>query len=340
MNVRLVPALLALLLASLPTHAKNGAPSRLFPYYEEDTGVLLLGQAMHVGTRQEIVDSGTHYQFLLGTGIPDQDVTDGRMIVVQLYCCGGRISEDQAVWVYVPPVISVEPDDLVEIRMGRVPKGDDPGAVNVVAAVRQKAADAPGRCRWDPDNPSLWMRVVYCDGMEQQGWVQRGKWRKLWYRPAGAPEPEPVAAPSTPATEAAAPTLASAEPTHPEEGVVYVYHLSDSSYAQGVGTLALRRALIYMDEKKVAALTHGTHARIVVPPGPHTFAAKVSIYGMPGLPIGNTTLNVEKGGTYYLHYFEQSMGAIGGYVSQHMIEEDAQAGAEGVRHTRAKPVAD
>lgn len=27
--------------------------------------VLALGQAMHVGTRQEIVDSGAHYQFLV-----------------------------------------------------------------------------------------------------------------------------------------------------------------------------------------------------------------------------------------------------------------------------------
>jgi hypothetical protein len=107
-----------------------------------------------------------------------------------------------------------------------------------------------------------------------------------------------------------------------------------------MGTLALRRAMIFMDDSKVAALTHGTHARIDVPPGPHTFTAKVSIYGMPGLTIGTTTLNVEQGGTYYLHYFEQKMGVVGGYVSQHMVQEDGETGAAGVQRTRAKPLLD
>ena len=345
----LVPLFLAL--GCLAAEARNGAPSRLFPYYEEDAGVLLLGQAVYVGTRQEIVGSNTHYQFMLSTGIADQDITDGRMIVVQLYCCGGKISEDQAIWAYVPPAIAVEREDLVEIRMGRVPGAGDPGVVNTVTAVRQKAAAGSGPCRWEPDTPGLWMRVAHCDGMEQQGWAQRGKWRKLWYRPAGMPDPEPVSAPadSTAAIAAGGATVASepvaapgpeapAEQVNPEAGVVYVYHLSDSSYAKGMGTLALRRAMIYMDDQEVAALTHGTHVRIEVPPGPHTFVAKVSIYGLPGLSIGNTVIDVEKGGTYYLHYFEQKMGAIGGYVSQHMITEDAQSGAEGVRHTRAKPI--
>lgn len=356
MNIKRVCVVLALIAVTAPTLAKNGAPSRLFPYYEEDAGVLLLGQAVHVGSRTEIVDSGDHYQFLLSTGIPDADITDGRMIVVQLYCCGGRISEDQAIWAYVPPGIVVEREDMVEIRMGRVPDQGAPGVVNTVTAVRQKAADGGGPCRWEPDNPSLWMRVVHCDGMEQQGWVQRSKWRKLWYRPAGAPEPLPAASVPTvdatagvatpPAATEAAVAGGAAQPaavatgSRPDGGVVYVYHLSESSYVQGMGTLALRRAMIFMDDSKVAALTHGTHARIDVPPGPHTFTAKVSIYGMPGLPIGTTTLNVEQGGTYYLHYFEQKMGVVGGYISQHMVQEDGETGAAGVQRTRAKPLLD
>jgi hypothetical protein len=359
--------MLALVVGIMPASAKNGAPSRLFPYFEEDTGVLVLGQVAHVGSRTEIVDSGDHYQFLLSTGIPGADITDGRMIVAQLYCCGGRISEDQAIWAFVPPGIIVEREDLVEIRMGRVPSPGAPGVVNTVAAVRQKAAEGDGPCRWEPDSPSLWMRVVHCDDMEQQGWVQRGKLRKLWFRPAGAPDLLPAAVPAAaappaaeavPAVEAtagvaappAATVAASAgsagEPAAvttgslPDGGVVYVYHLSESSYAQGMGTLALRRAMIFVDDRKVASLTHGTHARIEVPPGPHTFTAKVSIYGLPGLPIGTTTLDVEQGSMYYLHYFEQKMGVFGGYVSQHMLVEDAQTGAAGVQRTRAKPVAD
>lgn len=215
MSVKLVLALLALLLGTLPAFAKNGAPSRLFPYYEEDTGVLILGQVMHVGSRTEITESGRHYTFLLSTGIPDTDLGDGRLVVLQLYCCGGRISEDQAIWAYVLPTVQVEMQDFVEVRMGRVPGKQDPGTVNTVVAVRQRAVDSSGTCRWEPDNPSLWMRVIHCDGMEQQGWSQRGTMRKLWFLPAGtvpAPPPQPAEIPSTelpaPAEDVAEPAVA------------------------------------------------------------------------------------------------------------------------------------
>jgi hypothetical protein len=42
------------------------------------------------------------------------------------------------------------------------------------------------------------MRVIYCDGMEQQGWSQRGTLRKLWFLPAGAgPSSQPEQSPET-----------------------------------------------------------------------------------------------------------------------------------------------
>lgn len=341
-----VVVFLAMLIAAVPAFPKNGAPSRLFPYYEEDTGVRVLAQVVYVGTRKEIVELGDHYQFLLSTGVPDTEITDGRLAVLHLYCCGGKISEQQSIWIYVPPSQTVEAEDFVEVRMGRVPREGDPGAVNTLTTVRQKRADGGGPCRWEPDTPGLWMRVVHCDGIENDGWLQRGRLRKLWYRPAGLPDKPVVdevsAAQATPQQEPSAERPAATDAVTPaqeeagaDEGIVYVYHLSESNYAQGMGTLALRRALIYVDGEKVAALTHGTHTRISLPPGPHAFQAKVSIYGMPGLPISPMTIDVERGGTYYLHYFEQGMG-LGGYVSQHMIQEDAPEGAEGVRRTRDK----
>ena len=192
MRLRLVLSLLVLLVGTVPAFAKDGAPSRLFPYYDEDTGVLILGRVMHVGSRAEIVSSGPHYQFLLSTGIPDSDISDGRLVVLQLYCCGGRISEDQSIWAYVAPGLQVETNDFVEIRMGRVPRKQDPGTVNTVIAVRQRANDSSATCRWEPDNPSLWMRVIHCDGMEQQGWSQRGTLRKLWFLPAGTAPASPA----------------------------------------------------------------------------------------------------------------------------------------------------
>lgn len=177
-------ALLAGLFITPIATAKDGAPSRLFPYFEEDSGVAILGEVAYVGSREEIVASGPHYEFLMRSGIPDSDLTDGRLAVVRYYCCGGRISEDQEIWTYVLPGITLEAGDIVQVRMGRVPQAGDAGVVNIVDVLRQKRFDAAGGpCRWEPDNPSLWMRVVYCSGIEQQGWQQRGKLRKLWYLP-------------------------------------------------------------------------------------------------------------------------------------------------------------
>lgn len=187
---RLVLALLALITATMPAIAKNGAPSRLFPYYEEDTGVLILGQVMGVATRQDFtVDASMHYEFLLSTGIPDAEITDGSIVIVMLYCCGGKISESHSIWAYSPPALGTAMEDFVEVRMGRTPKKPDAGVVNTVATVRQKQTDGGDACRWLPDEPNLWMRVVECGDMSGSGWLQRGKARKLWYKPATAATP-------------------------------------------------------------------------------------------------------------------------------------------------------
>jgi hypothetical protein len=203
-----VALLAALLCAVVPGLVDAKAPSRLFPYYEEDTGVLELAQVVAVATRADILKADVHYQFMLSTGIPDSELGDGRMVIVRLYCCGGSIEEETSLWVLVPPDISVEQGDIVELQVGRVPGKGDAGVVNTVTAVRQKNADeGRGPCRWEPDNPNLWMRVVYCDGMDRHGWLQRGVMRKLWYKPAAADEAVPAvqAATAPVAPDSAAP---------------------------------------------------------------------------------------------------------------------------------------
>jgi hypothetical protein len=219
-----VAVLAALACTLIPGLVDAKAPSRLFPYYEEDTGALELAQVVVVATRADILKADVHYQFMLSTGIPDSELGDGRMVIVRLYCCGGSIEEETSLWVFVPPDISVERGDIVELRVGRVPGEGDAGVVNTVTAVRQKNADAVGgACRWEPDNPNLWMRVVYCEGMDRHGWLQRGFMRKLWYKPAAAGEPAPAVqaaaapvvpdaggpSPSTEAPASAAPGTAS-----------------------------------------------------------------------------------------------------------------------------------
>jgi hypothetical protein len=215
-----VALLAALLCAVVPGLVDAKAPSRLFPYYEEDTGVQELAEVMAVATRAEILKADVHYQFMLSTGIPDSQLGDGRLIVVRLYCCGGSIEEETSLWAFVPPDISVERGEIVELRVGRVPGKNDPGVVNTVTAVRQKNADpGSGPCRWEPDNPSLWMRVMYCEGMDRHGWLQRGFMRKLWYKPAASAEAAPavqvVVAPASAAPDAASQNAAIEAPAPP-----------------------------------------------------------------------------------------------------------------------------
>ena len=132
---------------------------------------------------------------------------------------------------------------------------------------------------------------------------------------------------------------ASTGPAAPDPGVdesqfgsLYVYHLSDSAFAKSMGVLALRMALIYVDDSKPFSLPSGHHARVLLEPGFHTVYAKTSIYGMPGMPIGKQQIEVKAGEAYYLHYFEQGEG---GFVVQRLVKEDTDVGAKAVASTKS-----
>jgi hypothetical protein len=159
------------------------ATSRLFPYYKDETGILRLAQVMGTGSRQEILEAGMHYRLMLAAGIPDEQLVDGSLAIARVYCCGGATEVAQAIWLFVPPGTTVQPGDVVEVRMGRQPEGDDAGLVNEAVAIRQRSdAAGTGTCRWQPDDPKLPTRTLYCDGIEQQGWVRREGLREMWVK--------------------------------------------------------------------------------------------------------------------------------------------------------------
>jgi hypothetical protein len=99
--------------------------------------------------------------------------------------------------------------------MGRGPDELDHGAVNSLVAVRQRGEmSTGGPCRWLPDDPYLRLRILYCDDIELQGWVQQKAFlRDMWFKPAATaaalesptPDPEPTLATETVPTEAALP---------------------------------------------------------------------------------------------------------------------------------------
>ena len=156
-------------------------PSKLYPPIADDYGVSRLGEVMGVATKQEVLSLGVHYQNLLASGIREADLRDGSMVEARVYCCGGDIEQSSAPWVYVPPGVKVAVGDIIEIKMGQSPGNQNTGRVNTVIRVRQSGMSS-GECRWVPDNPALWMRVLYCDWMKEEGWVERGGLYNTWLK--------------------------------------------------------------------------------------------------------------------------------------------------------------
>ena len=58
------------------------------------------------------------------------------------------------------------------------------GTINTATRVRQRKDASNPQCRWVPDNEKLWMRVLYCDWMEAEGWVEKKGFESTWLKPA------------------------------------------------------------------------------------------------------------------------------------------------------------
>jgi hypothetical protein len=160
------------------------APLRVYPD-EVPADSLRLVQAMLVGTRADIIGVKEWHQALLDAGIPDEDIRDGSMAVGRIWCCGGPAEGSDRQAFYVPPGLKVAPLDVVELRAGREPGGTDRGRPNVATRVVQSGAPNDGTCRWEPRQPpGLYMRVLYCDWMSQEGWIEyKTTLKHTWFKP-------------------------------------------------------------------------------------------------------------------------------------------------------------
>lgn len=139
-----------------------------------------------LASRQQIGAAGPLREYLLASGIKDADLRDGSVGVGRVYCCGADETVSFMMF-YVPQGLGIEVGDVVEVKMGRNPSKDDRGAVTTAARVRQKRDDASGPCRWDPPTPpGLWMKVLYCDWMKQEGWVEERGPHHTWMKPASS----------------------------------------------------------------------------------------------------------------------------------------------------------
>lgn len=134
--------------------------------------------------------SAALHRAIQAAGVSDAALVDGSVVAARIYCCGG-VSRDysaeyaNSIHLYVPPDMRVGPGDFVEFKAGRPPEQGDSGRLNTVIRIVARRGDQPETCWWDPRNPKLWLRVVYCTWMPREGWVRQGGIYPAWYKPAG-----------------------------------------------------------------------------------------------------------------------------------------------------------
>lgn len=157
-------------------------------------GTRVLAMVVDVGKLDDIIASGEDGMLgmLHASGIGDDEISAGSVAFGIIYCCGGKISRDTLYGFYIPTNFRVAAGDVVEISLGRTAskkerKRGDRGTVNRATGVRYSFGKEDGSCRWDPEDDRLWMRVLYCNWMPDEGWQYRGGLSEGWYKlPASA----------------------------------------------------------------------------------------------------------------------------------------------------------
>lgn len=154
-------------------------------------GSLRLAQVMVLGKRAEIVQAKPLFEAILAAGIPDSQIVDGSVVMARIFCCGGltdNLSSEKvnSLILYVPREVTVAQGDIVEVRVGRPPEKGDAGKVHFVTRVLQKYGENEEKCWWDPKDNRLWLRVLYCDWMPNEGWIKQGGTNPAWYKQAPA----------------------------------------------------------------------------------------------------------------------------------------------------------
>ena len=184
-------ALSALTSCSIPPNTPVFAATSRFHAQNVPDGSLRAGEVVVVGSRQQIRNFDWAYKVLIAAGIPDAEIRDGSVVFVRVFCCGGPNEEATILMGYVPQGKAADLGDIVEIWSGQmVEEGDPPGPwPNTITRVLEDHAALARACRWDPDNPQLWMRVIRCDWMPSEGWVQQVGLYPVWIKPIAASTP-------------------------------------------------------------------------------------------------------------------------------------------------------
>ena len=176
-----------LVVLAITMHLTGCATPSRFHAAHIPSGSLVLAQIRGFATQQEILSIPSLTDALELHGIQRSSIKDGMVADGRIFCCGGPNESDYSLWFYVPERTDASVGDIVEVKMGAlVLKGDPMRAPpNTFQRVRSKLKHVGKECRWIPDNPRLWGRVLYCDWMEKEGWIQQSGLFNVWYKAVG-----------------------------------------------------------------------------------------------------------------------------------------------------------
>ena len=152
-----------------------------------EPGAHKVTEIMALASKEEIRNLSIISDPLVSAGVDLASLKNGSVVAGRIYCCGGEGTPEivNSVFVYIPQNLNVKEGDILEFVEGQGPEGKGQSQLNVAVKVRHENFSGSGTCKWVPENPNLWLRVLYCSWMDDEGWIEGGSLTPEWYKIPG-----------------------------------------------------------------------------------------------------------------------------------------------------------
>ena len=172
----------SLLTATLSIHLLTSCATMV----EAPEGMRTLAEIVNLMSRDEILAREHLVEGFSAIGVQRSEIRDGSLARLRMFCCGVQTEKQHVLVALVPVDIDAKQGDVVEVASGR----SWPFSPNRVTAIQERG-DLRDRCRWMPDDASSLKRVLYCSGIEREGWMRYGEFETrapeplslLWVKP-------------------------------------------------------------------------------------------------------------------------------------------------------------
>ena len=117
----------------------GGGKPVIYPQISDHAEVLRVTEIMELMSGKELSEGDR--QILRDSGVSDTEIQLGSLAVGRDNCCGGSNETTNVILLFVPKEIVVEPGDIIEVKMGKLPEETQLGTVNIASRVREKIGE-------------------------------------------------------------------------------------------------------------------------------------------------------------------------------------------------------